>query len=94
MRALEPKKLHECDVVLFKNLPEDLLQRLHSEVYGPVIAMHPLFGHLQGKEDSMMLGICHLAMSERSLVIGEELFRYGTPGDLPSKQIIEIAMQD
>lgn len=58
--------------VLFKNLPEDLLQRLHSEVYGPVlaqvegnchscvtiwflfvkvIAMHPLFGHLQGKED-------------------------------------------
>ena len=80
MRALEPKKLHECDVVLFKNLPEDLLQRLHSEVYGPVIAMHPLFGHLQGKEDSMMLGICHLAMSERSLVIGEELFRYGTPG--------------
>ncbi|CAL1131827.1 unnamed protein product [Cladocopium goreaui] len=79
-RALERKKLHESDVAAFKNLPEDLLQRLHSEVYGPVIATHPLFGHLQGNEDSTINGICHLAMSECSLVIGEELFRYGVTG--------------
>lgn len=77
---MERKKLHEADVAAFKNLPEDLLQRLHTEVYGPVIAAHPLFGHLHGKEDTILMGICHLAMSECSLVIGEELFRYGVRG--------------
>lgn len=35
-RALDRKKLHEADVAAFKNLPEDLLQRLHVEVYSPV----------------------------------------------------------
>lgn len=42
--------------------------------------MHPLFGYLQGREDATVMGICHLAMSECSLSIGEELFRYGVPG--------------
>lgn len=70
-KALDRRRLHESDVAAFKNLPEDLLQRLHDEVYTPVISMHPLFGHLSQTEEMVLSNICHLAMSERSLVYGE-----------------------
>lgn len=79
-KALERRRLHESDVAAFKNLPEDLLQRLHDEVYTPVISMHPLFGHLSQTEEPVLSNICHLAMSEKSLVYGEELFRSGVRG--------------
>eukprot|EP00440_Ansanella_granifera_P019488 gb/GFBE01021168.1/.p1 GENE.gb/GFBE01021168.1/~~gb/GFBE01021168.1/.p1 ORF type:complete len:1046 (+),score=220.20 gb/GFBE01021168.1/:1-3138(+) len=79
-RAQEKKRLHEKDVAIFKMLPEDLLQKLHEEVYAPVISQHPLFAHLAETEESTISSICHLAMMEKSLVIGEELFRCGVRG--------------
>lgn len=76
----DKKRLHEGDVAVFKTLPEDLLQKLHEEVYGPILSWHPLFHHLADTEESIVCSLCHLAMSEKSLVIGEELFRSGMRG--------------
>eukprot|EP00930_Biecheleria_cincta_P046084 TRINITY_DN31782_c0_g1_i1.p1 TRINITY_DN31782_c0_g1~~TRINITY_DN31782_c0_g1_i1.p1 ORF type:complete len:933 (+),score=164.39 TRINITY_DN31782_c0_g1_i1:95-2893(+) len=74
------KRLHEKDVAVFKTLPEDLLQKLHEEVYGPVLQDHPLFSHLTNTEESIISSVCHLAMSETRLPVGEELFRCGARG--------------
>eukprot|EP00931_Biecheleriopsis_adriatica_P072966 TRINITY_DN47344_c0_g1_i1.p1 TRINITY_DN47344_c0_g1~~TRINITY_DN47344_c0_g1_i1.p1 ORF type:complete len:975 (-),score=184.23 TRINITY_DN47344_c0_g1_i1:59-2947(-) len=79
-RAQDKKRLHETDVAIFKTLPEDLLQKLHEEVYAPVLAWHPLFQYLSETEESTISSICHLAMREKSVIIGEELFRCGVRG--------------
>jgi len=79
-KSQERKRLHETDVIIFKTLPEDLLQKLHEEVYAPVISVHPLFQHLAETEESTTSNICHWAMAELSLLVGEELFRCGMRG--------------
>uniref|UniRef100_A0A7S1Q4G5 Cyclic nucleotide-binding domain-containing protein n=1 Tax=Alexandrium catenella TaxID=2925 RepID=A0A7S1Q4G5_ALECA len=73
------KRLHEVDVSCLKALPENLLMRLHQEVYADTLACHPLFQKLRDIEDVCFLNICNVAMSERSLTSSEELFRCGTP---------------
>jgi len=71
------RALSEANVASLKQLPEHLLERLHIEVQVPVLEGHALFNYLYKEDTAFAHRLCHHAMSERALVVGEELFRFG-----------------
>jgi len=77
---MEVASLHEQDIMAFRALPQNLLMRLHEEVFGPIIAEHALLNKLHKAEGMAFGSICHPAMAERTLGVGEELFRCGARG--------------
>jgi len=73
----EAKRLHEKDVVCLKNLPQDILARLHEEIFAPTITGHAMFKRLRAVEEVHFRNICHLAMREEYCSIGQDVFRFG-----------------
>lgn len=71
------QKLHERDIGLLSSLPEALLTRIREEVFSPLMLSHPLFGHIHRQDAACMTDICHAAMSEMAVPVGEQLFRPG-----------------
>merc|ERR1719210_2219595 len=67
----------EADVSVLKSLPQGILMRLRVEVHIPVIEKHALFMQLICEEPAMVYRLCHCAMSEQTLALGEELFHFG-----------------
>lgn len=70
-------RLHEKEVLSLKMCPQTLLRRLHDEMYSPHLIKHPLMNKLKLVDSSAIVSICHLAMTERRVHMGEELFRTG-----------------
>lgn len=70
------RRVHEADVQVFKALPEGLRLQLHWEVFSPSLLQHPFFHHCRESGEEGVLALCHDAMSEISLSIHQELFRY------------------
>ena len=68
------------DVQLLKLLPPNLLGRLETEIYAPVLIVHAFFSCPHDADDFSLNCICGLATSEQSLTRGEELFRLGMLG--------------
>mmetsp|Transcript_54956 Transcript_54956/g.128519 ORF Transcript_54956/g.128519 Transcript_54956/m.128519 type:complete len:984 (+) Transcript_54956:124-3075(+) len=72
-----PKRaLHEKDVEFFKIMPESLRLSLHVELFLPLILPVPFFESLHIEDPYTVVRMCHIAMSERSLSINQELFSY------------------
>jgi hypothetical protein len=69
--------VNEADVASLKTMPEHLLERLHVEVQVPVLEGHALFSHLYKEDEPFIHRLCHHAMNERALHVGEEAFRFG-----------------
>merc|ERR1719162_501428 len=73
----DSKCLHEADIPCLSDLPEALRIQLHSQVFGPTLTPHPLFHQWETREDSGLVEICHVALSELTLPQGHPMF---TPG--------------
>lgn len=72
------KRVHEADFLFFKDLPPMLMQRLHVEVYTPVLRRHPFFARLNSVEVCFVKQVCHYACSDLLLRAGETLFNIDT----------------
>jgi len=71
------KVVVEQDVTVLASLPENLLERLHVEVFLPILEVHSLISLIMESELNVVHMICHQAMSEKALWPGEEVFRVG-----------------
>jgi len=76
-RRMRSKRLLEADISAFRVLPENLLNKMHQEVYSPVLCNHPFFRKVQEAEPAAFVSICNLACGEKNILVGEELFRFG-----------------
>jgi len=76
-RQCRKKAQCESDVSVLKALPQTILMRLHLEVHSPVIERHAFFKQCAADEPYMIHRLCHCAMSEQAVGVGEELFRLG-----------------
>jgi len=67
----------EEDVELFTVLPESIKFELRDESFRPTLTMHPLFHQLEVAESASVTKICRSCMSEKRLIIRDELFGHG-----------------
>jgi len=74
------QRLHMTEIDAFKTLPPNLSVRLRCEVYAPVITSHSLLLKYSETDEITFNNICNLAMSEKSMSRGKELFRLGGKG--------------
>mmetsp|Transcript_33838 Transcript_33838/g.79089 ORF Transcript_33838/g.79089 Transcript_33838/m.79089 type:complete len:1025 (-) Transcript_33838:130-3204(-) len=72
-----PKRaLHEQDVAFFKLMPDSLRVSLHVEMFLPLLMQTTFFISLQHTDAYTLVRICHVAMTEKSLSMNQELFSY------------------
>merc|ERR1712079_274171 len=74
------KRIHESDVELLKGLPVSLLEELHVEVFLPTMALNPFLDMLCARGLQAVTRCCHAAMSQQSLMAGQDLFNSGQEG--------------
>mmetsp|Transcript_73870 Transcript_73870/g.138028 ORF Transcript_73870/g.138028 Transcript_73870/m.138028 type:complete len:787 (-) Transcript_73870:275-2635(-) len=74
--------LLEHEVTLLKNLPYTMLAELRLQVWGPVIAAHPLFMYLAQYHTPTLKQLCASGISEKRAEAGEELLHYGRIADV------------
>lgn len=67
------------DVELFNSLPESVKMELRSEVFVPVLCVHPLFHNYFTEEPASMRMICKNDISEKTMFPREELFSDHAP---------------
>ena len=70
-------KIVFSDIKAFENLPHKLLRRLQEEVGIPVLEKHGMFKYLTYLSISDVARTCHSALTEQSIVYGEEVFQAG-----------------
>merc|ERR1711862_1074720 len=73
----QKKRVNAQDVPALSVLPDKLLKALRMEVYAPVLMKHVLFRHMSSADPEAFVSICHTAVSERTVLRGEDLFRVG-----------------
>lgn len=71
------RRLHEADVWLLKLLPRSMIEQLRGEVYRETIITHPFIEVIGMYDESVILKLCDRAMSQHSLMPGQDLFTYG-----------------
>jgi len=71
------RRLHEADVWLLKLLPRSMIEQLRGEVYRETIVTHPFIEAMAVYDESVILNLCDRAMSQHSLMPGQDLFTYG-----------------
>mmetsp|Transcript_65449 Transcript_65449/g.173466 ORF Transcript_65449/g.173466 Transcript_65449/m.173466 type:complete len:830 (-) Transcript_65449:134-2623(-) len=76
-RTMTRSVLHENDVPVFGAMPETLRVRLHCEVFTPILKVHPFFFHFYEADHQGVANVCHSAMAQESLLMGQELFIHG-----------------
>jgi len=72
-------RLKQSDVELFTLLPESVKMDLRSEIFMPIICVHPLFHNYQDLEPAAMRLICKNDIREKTLYLREELFSDHAP---------------
>ncbi|CAE6952079.1 AKT2 [Symbiodinium sp. CCMP2592] len=70
-------KIVFSDIKAFESLPHKLLRRLQEEVGIPVLEKHGMFKYLTYLSISDVSRTCHSALTEQSIVYGEEVFQAG-----------------
>lgn len=71
------RRLHEADVWLLKLLPRSIIEQLRGEVYRETIITHPFIEVMSMYDESILIKLCDRAMSQHSLMPGQDLFIYG-----------------
>jgi len=74
------KQLNEKDVEAFSGLPENLIMSLRVEVFTPTLLGHGIFAFLQEMDMHSFSMICHMAISEESVLQAEDVFHVNAPG--------------
>jgi len=77
----DKKRLREEEVTALKLLPQNLLAKVHEEVYVPWLLRMPIFELYANVFSHGVQGICHEAMSTRSVMAGEYVFVEGKSGE-------------
>ena len=67
------------DIKVLQSLPHNLLYRLHEEVGFPILEQHGVFKYLVYVSIGDVARMCHVALTESSVIYGEDLFEAGTP---------------
>lgn len=67
-------RVHEYQVDALKMLPESLKLQLHWEVFVPILSRHEFFRLCADLFEPFLLELCHTALSETSIRLGQELF--------------------
>jgi hypothetical protein len=67
----------EADVDLFKVLPDSLKFELRDEAFRPCLISHPIFHQLDCVEPEAVTHICRACITERRLIIRDEIFGHG-----------------
>jgi len=70
-------RTQESEVELFQVLPESLKEALRMEAYSPSIMVHPLMNILSTLDNEVIAELCKKAVSERRLVVQDELYGHG-----------------
>mmetsp|Transcript_46265 Transcript_46265/g.107593 ORF Transcript_46265/g.107593 Transcript_46265/m.107593 type:complete len:797 (+) Transcript_46265:121-2511(+) len=73
--------LLEHEVSLLKNLPYTMLAELRLQVWGYVLAAHPLFMYLAHTHTPTLKQVCGTAITEKRAQAGEEILHYGMVAD-------------
>jgi len=68
------KRVCESEVALLRNLPEALVIEIHTQVYMPVLHIHPFFNRFSEDHYNVMLKICHFTTEQRQVHMGTDLF--------------------
>lgn len=69
------KRLKEKDIPAFALLPQMIKEDLRLEVFLPILCVHPFFPELAKRDEHQtMLKIANNAITERPLILGEEVF--------------------
>lgn len=71
-------KIVFSDIKAFESLPHKLMRRLQEEVGIPVLEKHGMFKYLTYLSISDVSRTCHSALTEQSIVYGEEVFQAGS----------------
>jgi len=75
------QRTHEADVAILKLLPWNLRVDLQTEVYEPILGVHPCFGHLMDTYPERLYRVYQQGLQEVSLSSGHELFHTGGKAD-------------
>jgi voltage-gated potassium channel len=68
---------HKETVTVLRLLPPHLERRLHQELYGPYVTRAPFFHHFAAVCTDGLIEVCSKAISEKTVICGEELFLEG-----------------
>jgi len=68
---------HKEHVQVLRLLPPQLERRLHQELYGPYVTRAPFFFHFAAACTDGLIEVCSKAISEKTVICGEELFLEG-----------------
>ena len=68
------------DIKVLQSLPRNLLSRLQEEVGFPILEQHGVFKYLTYLSLADVARTCQKALTESSIIYGEDLFQTGTPG--------------
>mmetsp|Transcript_26070 Transcript_26070/g.57426 ORF Transcript_26070/g.57426 Transcript_26070/m.57426 type:complete len:880 (+) Transcript_26070:138-2777(+) len=74
--SIVKKRIHQKDIMILRAMPETIRLHLDYEVNVPVLLKHPLFERCVEISETGMMNLCHFAMKEMSLMVGQELFLY------------------
>jgi len=75
------KRVHTSDVIILRRLPKSLQDSLQSEVYSPILTVHPFFSCFNQVYPKGMLRLYRFALEEGSVSTGQELFTMGEAAD-------------
>jgi len=74
--SIVKKRIHQKDIMILRAMPETIRLHLDYEVNVPILLKHPLFERCVEISETGMMNLCHFAMKEMSLMVGQELFLY------------------
>lgn len=75
------KRVHQGDVSLLQRLPKNLQDLLQSEVFAPILVVHPFFACFTKVYPKGMHRLYRFALEECSISTGQELFTMGEAAD-------------
>merc|ERR1712061_980876 len=76
------KMIHEDFVEIMQLVTEPLRMELRSEIYGPIIALHPFFGLYRMAYPFVVKRICYSAMQMMLIASGDIVF---DAGEIPKR---------
>jgi len=82
------KHLPEAKVQLMGLVSEPLRVEMHSEMYSPVLSVHPFFVKYMEHAPPVMRKVCHSAMSLISVSEGDVIFNFGETPTKPKMLLV------
>mmetsp|Transcript_12709 Transcript_12709/g.28840 ORF Transcript_12709/g.28840 Transcript_12709/m.28840 type:complete len:887 (+) Transcript_12709:72-2732(+) len=79
MLQQQQAKVKESEVDLFKVLPDSMKNDLRCEAWMPTLLKHPFMFQYHATDEQAMCHLCRVAISERRLLVREELYGHSRP---------------